>query len=501
MRPLPLIIAFITLFTTHLGIFAQSKELTLKTEEDVVLYKVAPSGNNHFLAMYGKALLSKKAKKNVMKYNKDLEPVWKQPIVFTGAELGAYNTFSYTNETTKTTYDYLFGLEQFLQIRPDGSVKEQKTGIPKKEFEKTAAVFTDTLGMNILTLTGDEDFLTGTMNWYTFSHDNLKLTKRKITLPMPPQDEEIQRGLLRKKEIESGWRLNEVTASGLYFYCGTYKNNPNDKSEQIFSNYVVHVDPTGKAGSIISLNHNIKRVKTLAVDFQQDIYPNLAVVSPPINVWYSNKKSRYAVASDNAYAGLKIDAKSQKIYTVTAIRKDSLPAKGMRFVTRIEEFVAYLVFNTYNFEGKKLAESHLKFNLPKLERMDNHEKIAYKIDIIPMSNTEGVVCKLMHNGNGVVWALNSKGEMVEENKIKPNVQKFRATRIYTDVFSAPYFSINDFKNSPYVLKEKSPTYQIFQKLDDKVKKTSTYYSLKDYELMAVWDNKADKIKFYSFTKN
>ena len=122
-------------------------------------------------------------------------------------------------------------------------------------------------------------------------------------------------------------------------------------------------DLTGKAGAIINLDHNIKKIKTLPLNYEQDIYADLRVINPPVYEWHMNGTSGVLVASDNAYTGIKIDAKSKKVYTLTAIRKDSVAGKG-GLTARIEESVAYLVFNTYDFEGQKIAESHLKCELP-----------------------------------------------------------------------------------------------------------------------------------------
>lgn len=499
--------------------------MTLKTDQGVGFYKVEPSRYNQFMVVYGKALLSKKAKKNVTKFNQDLEPVWKQPVFYTGVEIGAYNssiyaklmatshsnttdktTFSYTNPADNTTFDYLFGMEQFVQIRPDGSVKEQLTAIPKNEAEKIAAVFTDAKGLNVLTITGDKKFPTGSMNWYTFSHENLSLAKREITLPVPPNSEEIENlGFQFFSRIvpASGWRLNEVTATGLYFYCGVDKKDPNSKSKSSFSTYVVPVDPTGKAGAIISLDQNVVKHQIYSLNYQQDEYSALKVIHPPLYEWnlISERTSSrvVSIASENAYLGIKIDAKSKKIYTTIAFRRDSVAGKGGLSVGRVEESVAYLVFNTYDFEGQKIAGTSLQCELPELEIGYDKQK-AYQVEIIPLSNGEGVLCKLMRSGNGMIWAFNDQGERIQELKIKGNVHKIMLNYYYSDDFSTSYSSFQDFRSSPYVLKEKSPAYRFFQALTDDEKKAATYHSLKDYELVSVWNSKKGEIKFYSFNK-
>ncbi|WP_353484528.1 hypothetical protein [Haliscomenobacter sp.] len=525
-QPIHLFMAVISLFASHSCLFAQSKTMTLKTDQGVGFYKVEPSGDNQFMVVYGKALLSKKAKKNVTKFNQDLEPVWKQPVFYTGVEIGAYNTsiyaktmafshsnttdkttFSYTNPADNTTFDYLFGMEQFVQIRPDGSVKEQLTAIPKKEAEKIAAVFTDAKGLNVLTITGDKKFPTGSMNWYTFSHENLSLTKREITLSVPPNSEEIDNSDIQffsRIVLNSGWRLNEATATGLYFYCGVDKKDPNSKSKSSFSTYVVPVDPTGKAGAIISLDQNVIKHQIYSLNYQQDEYSALKVIHPPLYEWNliseGTSSKVVSIASENAYLGIKIDANSKKIYTAIAFRRDSVAGKGGLSIERVEESVAYLVFNTYDFEGQKIAGTRLQCELPELEKGDAYKQKAYQVEIIPLSNGEGVLCKLMRNGNGLIWAFNDKGERIQELKIKRSAYKALRSKYYFEFFSVPHSSLQDFRNSPYVLKEKSPANRFFQALTDDEKKAATYHSLKDYELVSVWNSKKGEIKFYSFNK-
>jgi hypothetical protein len=486
---------------------AQTKEMSLKLA-GITLYNIEPSGDSDFLVIYGKALLSKNGKKNVMKFNKNLEPLWKAPVVFTGmssewarpVNYVYYQDkvcFSYTNATDKTAFDYIFGIGQFLQIRADGTVKEQKTGLYMKEAEKTAAVFTDINGLNVLTLAGDETFPTGMMNWYTFAHKDLALTKRKITLPMPSNTD---------KDNESGWRLNEVTPSGLHFYYVSYKNNRKDLSRPILAAHVVSVDQTGKAGLITNMVYDFKKYTIMPVEFQQDIYPQLVVAQPELYQRGMNpgtsmsRATPYAVPSDNAYLGIKIDATAKRIYTVAAVKEDSAERKGMTFSARPHDELAYLDFSTYDYNGQKIAESHLKFKLPELSTWDDYDKHAHKIDILLLPDNEGVVCKLLSNGHGFLWTFNQNGAPIQKDKIEITY-KIPRSSYYMDVFATPYFSLKDVQNAPYVLKSKSKSYQFYQKLDDKIKRTTLYYSLKDYELITTWDRKADKIDFYSFSKN
>ncbi len=495
---------------------AQTKERTLSFTKNTAFHKVLTSGDNTFIIIngegleptsyfYHKLLKIKKVTNSVMKYNQDLEPIWKAPVVLSSSDYYVFNSFPYTDATTKTTLDYLIGTEQFVQIRPDGSVKEQKTGIPTKEVKNTAAVFTDTHGLNILTLTGDKAFPTETMNWYTFSHDNLSLTKRTITLPLPPNTD---------GNNKSVWRLNDVTASGLYFYHVSFRRDVTDHTRPILSTHVVGVDSTGKAGAIVTIPSDVKKYNILAVNYQQDIYPQLTVMKPELyergmnsgskisNDPFSDKNTYYSIASDNARMGVKIDATAKRIYTVVTMHSDSAERKasGMTFVSNINMSIAYLRFSTYDLAGQKLAESHLKLTLPRL-RSDLPADIFQKIDISPMSYTEGVVCKFMSLDNGFLWAFDNKGALSAEHRIKPYFYKGRFnTYHYEDIFAAHYASLRDMKDSPYLLKEKSPAYQCFQKLKDKEKQTVDYYALKDYELMSVWDSKTEKFKLYTFNK-
>lgn len=484
-----------TSFSTS-GLFGQHKQGELEVGKNYFIYSVTPGGENEFLLVYGEQLLSKKAQKMIMKYNSALEPVWKQPVAFSGMGIGSIDLLSYTDPADKTTCDYVFGSEQFLQILPDGTVKEKNTELPKKEIKNTAAVFTDSKGLNILTLAGDDDFPTGVMSWYTFDHGDLSMKKRTIALPMPAD---------RDKDDESGWRLKKVTDSGLYFYSVSYKNDPKDETRSILSCHIAYVDGGGKVENTLHLDSGLSQYEALPADYRQDLYPGLRVFGP--NTWaFKAHPSGYNVyvPTDNSFMGVEIDEQTGRIYTLIArndalkvAKKDGSPEgdiKGWAYP------VKSLELTVYSLTGEQLSRSVLDHTAPKLAGGDDYGYRANEIAIKVLPNGEGVICKLLNNNTGVFWVINPAGEMTQQVKFHPHSYKAYTTQFYKDVFSSDYFSVQDFQNSPYVLQEKSGSCQSFNKLDEKTKRAVHYLSGKNYELLAVMDSKKNVIRLDSFIK-
>ena len=447
-------------------------------------------------------------RKSVFKFNTDLKPIWKEPIVSKEIRL-TMNTLSYKNPVDQTITDYLIGIgnKTIRQILPNGTVKEQDTKIPKKELDKAAALFTDARGLNLLTIVGDAASSTETMDWYTFSHDNLSQTKRTIRLPEPSGV--VIDGLsgLRLNEVAaSGWRLNEVAASGLYFYYVSYKIDPKEKGNSTLFCHVIHVDSEGKAGNIINLDFGLSRSAVVPLDYQQDAYPSLSVFSPPLYELRDNGGGRSASAypNKNAHVGIKIDENAKRIYTVVAldddIKFDNEARK--RAVLGLPQMLRSMKFMIYDLEGKSIGQSPITKQIPNLIPTITYGQFAgYTSEFIPLPDNEGVVCKLFNGTAGYLWTINTNGEITQEAKPNSVMYKMFGTKRYIYTFSATYFSQKDFANSPYALKNSSPIYQFFQKLDDNVKTTTHYLSLKNTEILGVWDSNGNKVTFYSFNKN
>jgi hypothetical protein len=518
MKSIAIIQTLLLFITTNL--FAQDKQVDYRVPNWYIPLSFAVSQDNGFFLRSEHVVISNHLGISLLKFDKDLKPVWKEPIIFKALNADVHEyVLSYTDTTTKATTDYIVE-EGIHQILPNGTVNKN-TQIPKKEMREKSAVFTNTEGLNVLTIVGDETFPTGTLNWYTFSHEKMTQTKRVIKLPLPSNID---------YDNESGWRLNEVTASGLYFYYVSYKNDKKDKSSPVLSNNVIHVDPTGKAGTILHMNPSIEKNNILCTEFQQDIYSNLTAIGPQLyergsssvtttrSNYYAypanytgirqDKKdvttTAYAVPSDNAYMGVKINENAKRIYTVAALFDAAeVEKKGRISFSNADPTLKNLVFSVYDLEGKPIAQSKLKVIFPKLLRQDDYTRHAHLIEIKPLPDNEGVICQLTSNGDVFFWVFNNQGELIQEEKEKlPLLKQGSSYRSVYHHFPATYTSLKDFKASPYLLKGKSPAYQFLQNISEKDKKKKpSYLSLKDQELIAVWDYKKLKITYYSFTKN
>jgi hypothetical protein len=489
-----LTILFITLLCTGLctvssTLFAQDKQVDFEIAHKYYWgISFEASGDNNFFLISPKLMF----RHSFLKFDQNLKPMWKEPIIFTGD----MKTVSYKNPADHSTIHYMIEDNNVTQILPNGTVNKLDTKIPKKEYKQTAAIFTDARGLNILTLTGDKIFPSGSLNWYTFSHDNLSQSKQKINLPLPSGIDE---------ENESDWRLNEVTGSGLYFYYVSYKNDVKDKTRPVLSCHVIHVDMQGKPGKIIDLDPGVENYVVLYADYQQNVYPGLDVDQPSVFKQAVHPNSARASEpdwhppTDNAFMGIKIDENTQKIYAVVALNddlkvtKEGLP-KNVIAVNAME-------LSIYDLQGKKLTRTRINNTPTKVEMKDrDYSSYSNKMEISALPDSGGVIIKYLRMGNGTFWAVNTQGEIVQEQKIKTySITKSRLI-VNSDLFSSRYYSLKDFKNAPYMAREKSSVYQFFEKLEDKDKDNSFYLSLKDYELFAVWDIKKLTMKLKSFTK-
>lgn len=461
------------------------------------------SGEDCFYLICEEEVARNVLSKAFFKFDKNLKPVWKEPVVLKnqfsmlGGMMGMYaKVFSYSNPADHSCTDYIFRDDAVFRVMPDGTPSELDTQIPKKELKHIAAVFTDVNGLNIITLTGAKDFPSGTMNWYTYAHDTQVLNQRTISLPQPA-------GIDKKNE--SGWRLNEATDSGLYFYYVSYKNEVKDQSRPILTCHVIPVDLKGKAGEMIDLDLGLEKYTAMSVNFQQDEYSNLTVYEPPVfRTGVNGGGTWYHIPTDNAFMGIKIDANSNRIYTITAQNDDlkidrdgtiSGDAFGRAQVVKSLELA------TFDLQGNKVADLSIGHQASKLKMADNYDYMATVVEIHPLSAAEGVVIKLVNNGDGIVWSINSLGELVRETKIQPYAYREKTARYYYDIYAATYFTNRDFDGSPYALKEESPVVQCFDSLDEKIKRESHYLSLDDYELLAVWDKKERVMKLNAFDRD
>ena len=181
------------------------------------------------------------------------------------------------------------------------------------------------------------------LNWYTWSHDKLAQRKRTIVLPLPENTD---------KDNESGWRLNEVTASGIYFCYVSYKNKQKDKNHPILACHVIQVDQNGKAGSMVNLDLEVKDYTMKPLGYAQDVYADLVSVQPPLYNTGPNSGGGYSIPTDNAYLDVQIDEKAGRIFTVMAhIGK----AAGMSLSGAT--FFEFVQFTTFDLAGKLIAQS------------------------------------------------------------------------------------------------------------------------------------------------
>lgn len=458
-----------------------------------------PSGDNCFLIVSEESFkvpgmtASTLTSRTLRKYDANLKALWKEPIVFKKpgpkfleGQNVLVNSLTYTNPSDQTTFEYIMANGECLQIQPDGTTRDIIINMPKKEGrDKVAAAFVDANGFNILTMVGDETFPSGNFNWYTWSHDKLVQRKRTIMLPLPENTD---------KDNESGWRLNEITPSGLYFYYVSYKNKEKDKSRPILACHVIHVDQTGKPGSLINLDLGVKAYSLLPLGYAQEVYQDLVCVQPPLYNTGSNSGNGYTIPTDNAYLGIQIDESSGRIFTVMA--QSDLPKAKMNLAGAV--FFENVQFTTFDLEGKLISQSARQ----KLPSKKEYSSAAVHIELIPLPNEEGMICKLLEGDDGgAIWAVNNSGEVTQTLKPKPYKYKIM-TSPYTDfVFSSGYFSLKDFSNSPYAKMEQSQVYQFYQKQTPKIKKHCFYISLKGTEVFATWDDDQNTLNLHAFNKN
>ena len=487
------------------NLFAQDKHLDFDIESNSILFSASKIGDNEFMVAYGKQLLSKKATKNIMKFDKELQPLWSQPISFTGAGLGGADVYSYTNPDDNKVISYLFGAEQFIQVLSDGTTKNKKTGIPEKELEKIAAVFTDANGLNMITLTGDKKFLTGKMSWYSFSHTQLTLTKKNIVMPLPYGIDD---------DNESGWKLNEITSNGLYFYYASYKNEVKATGRPILAVNIVKVDNTGKAGNITTLDLDRKKYDVMPASFSSESYSDLSVMNPEnietetrINTTPSSMRGSSTIYTytDNSYIGVKIDAFYNRIYTYI-ITNDKIDVSNdgrikLGMIPKIPK-PNKTEFYTFDFTGKMINQKSINFEGEEINaHISGYGFRCNELVMIPVRGT-GVVCKFINNDKVLLYVIDTLGNVIQKQKTTVGFSdKMFTVPFYHDNFASKYYySLDDLKECVYYKKEQSSIVKKFNELDKDAKRQAKYISLKNGTVLAYYDKKKHTLKLNYFSK-
>lgn len=481
---------------------AQDKTSSLKLDKNSAPEALISHHENSFLLITEESKLvpgltrRNVVSKSVYKFDADLNPLWKEPIVFKrpGLNLSSMgtvllSTVSWSDPKGKETLDYFIASGECYQVKSNGIASPIVISMDKKEAKhKIAAIFTDARGFNILTAAGDEAFPSGQLNWYTWSHDQLRASKRSITLPLPKDID---------KENESGWRLNEVSDSGLFFYYVSYKNEVKDASRPILKCHLAKVDLEGKLLNQLDLDMKAEAYTIMPMGYGQDNYSNLLVAHPPLFNTGFNSGRGYSIPTDNAYMGIKIDERTQRIYTVIAKNSSlKVSADGTQKIGIMANEVESVHLTTFNLEGQLLFEAP-PF---KVKGDENYSLMNNGIDLLLLPSGEGAVCKIMNGNKGNLWALSTKGEMLQHIKAAPYVYKQTTVERKNYVFASSFYSLNDFAASPYAQNDKSIVFRYFQQKDEKAKKEAMYISLKNKHILTFWDSKENTLHFNVFDK-
>jgi hypothetical protein len=491
---LPVLFAFGTLLR------AQEKNIEFDLANKYTPVEVIPGVGDEFYLLCQQRVYKNVVGNALFKFDKDLKTVWKEPLVIKSSMMkGDYlgtlvQVFSTPATVSGKAAEFLIKNEDYFQIMDDGTSEKIEWDVPERELrKKLAAHFADGNGLNLLTMVGDETFPTGKLNWYTFSPEGKKQTKRSFQLPVPPQIDE---------DNESGWRLNDVTDEGLYFYYVSYKNKVKDQSRPILACHAIHVGKDGKPGKIASMDLGLKDYNVLHTDFQQSWFSNLTVFKP--DMYDSGVQGTSHIPSDNAYLGVKIDGKSGRIYLVAAqndeieVSKDGTIKSGALGQAKPVKSLALYV---YDLAGNPLAQTKLPYAAAKLAATDDYTYAATSVEINPFDGEEGVLVKIVNNGSGCFWRVNPKGEVAETVKFKLANGKVGPAKIYMDLFAARYDSLADFNKSPYSTGEGSAVVQFLDKVPADKKVGAGYLLLDNMELVAIWNDKENTMKLNSFAKN
>lgn len=539
------IIALLTLlglsaiYSLNNRLFAQDKQEDFKLGSGIIVYKIAPCGDEDFFIEYGKTYTNvggialgvvplefQKDTRSIMKFDKNLKPAWKEPINITKGTLAGVDFFSYTNPIDKTTISYLYdvteksyyegitnvygpvGAEEFIQVLPNGSNKAIKTGIPKKELQSIVAVFTELNGFNIITLTGDKKNLTGNMNWYVFSHDKLTMTKKNIVLPIPT-------GI--NKDNESKWWLNQATPDGLYFSYISHKNKVKAPGP-ILSCNIIKVNSSGKPGNLITLDLNYDKYSMMPAYYSKKIFMSSVPSIYKTVKWRHNSNfslflpriiqyiSTSSYSDGDTYMGVQVDATNNRIYTIIAgnnefkVIKDGSPDYLNSFLSHAYP-IKFFEASVYDMTGKKINQSIVDYTLAPENSQDDMDYTGNIVSLNLLQNNEGIVFKALNNGKGYIFSVNKDGKVETQNKFDLFSYKEGNGQRYKDLYPAFYTTKKDFENSPYIIGNlKSPETIFCNKMDKKVKPEILFLSLKSGNVFAIFDSKNDLVKLAFFNK-
>ena len=527
-----------TIWSESNRLFAQDKQADFNIGKGNTVYSIESCGEDEFYVIYGdkpSAFGGLVSKFHTMKFDKNLKPAWTNPISIKVGNSSCDFIYSYTNPADKKTTSYLYdvsivsymqgvtgvigpvGQGEFLQVLQDGTTKAKETEIPKKELQNLVAVFADINGLNIITLNGDKEYPTGKMNWYVYSHDQLKMTKKNIVLPLPPRID---------KEYSADWWLNQVSSDGLYFSYISYKNKKAKESGSILTCYVIKVNTEGKPGNIINIDMNCDKYNMVPACYTRKSFlsvsggPSFFVDwrhSPDFNVFLPHlKKYVNNISTSNDFAlldvmGVRVDENNNRIYTIIALNdeikvdRDGNPEAMSQGLTGASYPIKSFKAAAYDMAGKKINQAIVDCKQLAADPggtmggTDNKSYDANNVNLTLLQNNEGIVYKAISNGNGCIFLLNKDGEIEKQSKFELFSYKAHMVKSYKDIYPAFYTTIKDFETSPY-MNIKSPEVQFFNKTKGDSKPNASYLSLKSGDIFAILDSKNDVVKFSYFNK-
>lgn len=493
------------------SINAQEHQTTYSPKEaNQVLLGMDESENSFFLttteAPNSRVKLVRRIDKttsvHVMKFNKELSPEWDAAIAVECLEMDPTpSILSYRNPNNPTSIDYLVGYEEFVQVHPGGKVNRVATSkqIQSTFVDSQGSTFVDSRGLNLIYYTGKKKFRSGTIEWHTYAHADLAVTVKTVNLPLPPDTDE---------ENNSHWKIKAVGEEGLYFAYTSYKNEVKEKNRAVLTLHYVVVGYDGSCSEIKSIVLEqdryivIPTVHTTPSEFRSPYsfeggYNDWRMDSGPGSP--SSKVTFYA--NDNAYVCTEFDPVQNRIYTLVARNNlmDEKKSKTPNFNGRAVPLTS-ISLDAWDMSGRPVQQTVIQHSPPALKATADYSYFANKVRLQALPNGGGVICMLLNNKNGVAWAVDGDGKLLQSLSFTPYSFNVLWLTRSVDKFSNHFRSISDFETSPYFGKRTSTVAALFDRLSEEEKENFYHVSMEDRHVVAVWDNHTKTVQIQAFLK-
>lgn len=475
----------ILLMLTLVGcsLFAQNNTAEIELDRGCMLLDFLDLGENGFIIKTGKekAAYSKKLKWKVHYFDNDLNLIYAIPIKKEQIDTGSYNPILashngdyFYHKELKITTSFGAGKGHFTQIKKDKSVKTHDIKYKDYKGKSIENTFVDNNYYNMLCVDEEKKSKKNKnpkKNYilYKFDHAEFKRTEAIIELPQIVEEDGIDK---------TSWAFSDQNEDFIYMS----RKDLNFES----GNYIYHVVAINKSDGKItnqfklnfSMNTKHIRPSNNHIEISGARYSNLNDFSLE-SVGAGANSRGYLHHTLRAFGKLKLDLDNQKAYVFGLYGDKEFKNVG-------STYQGYYI-QAYNFNEEKefeiikeLPESLAKESGFKVHNIPHQRILSFKIF------EENLELFIKSKKQEYIISFSNSGNHIKTFNAKP-LRKIKNEKPYRNILEL--ISSQDIKG---FLEERKPSKK---RGDDDL---SIFGRKKETDIL--WENKGDKLIFYSFSK-